>query len=188
MRMIVPVVLGSANARVGLPAALEALRTGRSAMDAAIAAIRCVEDNLEDHSVGTGGIPNVLGQVELDASVMDGRTLAAGAVCAVQGYPHPIEIARKVMESTPHVMLAGAGRGEMAIRAVTAYSIVRYMRDGLAIDDALQRAMLDLRDLVDPFAERVNVMNALAMDRCGNVAAVSTAADTFFVFQRLDMA
>src|SRR5438105_4596230 len=109
MRMIVPVVLGSANARVGLPAALEALRTGRSAMDAAIAAIRCVEDNLEDHSVGTGGIPNVLGQVELDASVMDGRTLAAGAVCAVQGYPHPIEIARKVMESTPHVMLAGAG-------------------------------------------------------------------------------
>ena len=75
----------------------------------------------------------------------------------------------------------------MAMRAVTAFSIVRYMRDGLALADALQRAMLDLRDLVDPYAERVNVMNAVAMDRDGNVGAVSTAADTFYVFQTLDM-
>jgi hypothetical protein len=61
------------------------------------------------------------------------------------------------------------------------------MRDGLALDEALRRAMLDLRDLVDPFAERVNVMNAVAMDRDGSVAAISTAADTFYVFQTLDM-
>src|SRR5215467_5495464 len=106
--MTVPVVVGSANARVGLPAAIAALRAGRSALDAAVAAVRCVEDNRDDHGVGTGGIPNVLGQVELDASVMDGRTLAAGAVAAVRGYRHPIEIARKVME-TPHVLLVGAG-------------------------------------------------------------------------------
>ena len=51
----------------------------------------------------------MLGQVELDASVMDGRTLASGAVGAVKGYPNPIEIARKVMELTPHVMLVGEG-------------------------------------------------------------------------------
>jgi beta-aspartyl-peptidase (threonine type) len=303
VRVIVPVVLGSANARVGLPAAIAALRSGCSAMDAAVAAVKCVEDNRDDHGVGTGGIPNVLGQVELDASVMDGRTLAAGAVAAVKGFRHPIEIARKVMETTPHVMLVGAGaelfaerhgfepaelltpeaeaiwrerviggaptgsslyadsyqmymaavrdwvellhdrilgttnvivrdtagdiasavstsgwgfkwpgrvgdspivgagnyadnrygaaactgRGEMAIRAVSAYSIVRYMRDGLVLDEALRRAMLDLRDLHDPFAERVNVMNAVAMDRDGQVAAISTAADTFYVFQTLDM-
>jgi beta-aspartyl-peptidase (threonine type) len=296
-------VLGSANARVGLPAAIAALCAGRSAMDAALAAVKCVEDNRDDHGVGTGGIPNVLGQVELDASVMDGRTLAAGAVAAVKGYRHPIEIARKVMETTPHVMLVGAGaelfaerhgfepaelltpeaeavwrermldgaptgsnlyadsyqmymaavrdwakllhdrilgttnvivrdaagdiasavstsgwgfkwpgrvgdspiigagnyadnrygaaactgRGEMAIRGATAYSIVRYMREGRALDDALGHAMLDLRDLLDPFAERVNVMNAVAMDRDGNVGAISTAPDTFYVFQTLDM-
>jgi beta-aspartyl-peptidase (threonine type) len=82
---------------------------------------------------------------------------------------------------------ACTGRGEMALRASTAYSIVRSMRDGLALQDALQRAMLDLRDLADPFAERVNVMNSVAMDRDGNVGAVSTAADTFYVFQTLDM-
>src|SRR4030088_1150626 len=75
VRVTIPVVLGSANARVGLPAAIAALRAGRSAMDAAVAAVKCVEDNRDDHGVGTGGIPNVLGQVELDASVMDGRTL-----------------------------------------------------------------------------------------------------------------
>src|SRR5689334_4324520 len=106
--MVVPVVLGSANARVGFPSAIEALKAGKSAMDAAIAAVRCVEDNRDDHGVGTGGIPNVIGQVELDASVMDGRTLAAGAVAAVKGFRHPIEIARRVME-TPHVLLVGEG-------------------------------------------------------------------------------
>src|SRR5258708_27672842 len=108
MRVTVPVVLGSANARVGLPAAIAALRSGCSAMDAAVAAVKCVEDNRDDHGVGTGGIPNVLGQVELDASGMDGRTLRAGAVAAIQGYRHPIEIARKVIGTTPHVMLSGA--------------------------------------------------------------------------------
>ena len=78
-------------------------------MDAAIAAVKLVEDNPEDHGVGRGGIPNVLGEVELDASVMDGKTLAAGAVAAIKGYRHPIEIARRVMEVTPHVLLVGAG-------------------------------------------------------------------------------
>ena len=62
---------------------------------------------------------------------------------------------------------ACTGCGEMAIRGATAYSIVRCMRDGVALDDALRRAMLDLRDLIDPFAERVNVMNAVAIDRDG---------------------
>lgn len=105
----VGIVVGSANARVGMQAAIDVLKDGGSALDAAMAAVRCVEDNLEDYGVGTGGIPNLLGEVELDATVMDGKTLAAGAVGAIKGYPHPIDIARKVMEETPHVMLAGTG-------------------------------------------------------------------------------
>lgn len=102
-------IVGSANARVGLQAGIDRLKAGGSAVEAAIEAVKLVEDNLEDHGVGTGGMPNVIGQVELDATIMDGRNLAAGSVGAVKNYPHPIEIARKVMEVSPHVMLVGEG-------------------------------------------------------------------------------
>jgi beta-aspartyl-peptidase (threonine type) len=299
----VGIVAGSANARVGMQAAIDVLRGSGSAVDAAIAAVKFVESNLEDQGVGTGGIPNILGQVELDATIMDGTTLAAGAVGAVKGYPHPIEIARAVMEQTPHVMLAGegaelfaqhhgfqpaelltpesealwrarirgegqtesnlyadqynlymqavnnwkqllhdrifgttnviardaqgniacavstsgwgfkwpgrlgdspiigagnyadsrygaagcTGRGEMAIRACTAHSVVMYMRMGMALDEALRQAMTDLGDLGDPFAERMNVMNIVAMDRDGNVNAASTADGSAFVYQTTEM-
>ena len=57
----VGVVLGSANARVGMQAAIDVLNSGGSAIDASIAAARLVEDNLEDSGVGTGGTPNILG-------------------------------------------------------------------------------------------------------------------------------
>ncbi len=105
----VGIVVGSANARVGMASAIEILRGGGSAIDAAIAAAREVEDDPNDFGVGTGGTPNILGEVQLDASIMDGRNLASGAVGAVRNYPHPIDIARKVMELTPHVMLVGEG-------------------------------------------------------------------------------
>jgi len=93
---------------------MKILRAGGSALDAVEATIRAVESNPEDHSVGYGGLPNILGQVELDASIMDGKTRAAGAVGAVKNYEHPISIARQVMERLPHVMLAGAGAERFA--------------------------------------------------------------------------
>jgi beta-aspartyl-peptidase (threonine type) len=108
------IVVASSNGRVGILAAMEVLRNGGSAIDAVEAGIRLVESNPQDHTVGLGGIPNLLGQVELDASIMDGRTLAGGAVAAVQGYENPISIARKVMEELPHVLLAGSGAERFA--------------------------------------------------------------------------
>jgi len=108
------IIVASSNGRVGISAAMEVLRNGGSAIDAVEAGIRLVESNPDDDTVGLGGIPNLLGQVELDASIMDGRTLAAGAVAAVQGYEHPISIARKVMEELPHVLLVGSGAERFA--------------------------------------------------------------------------
>jgi beta-aspartyl-peptidase (threonine type) len=108
------IVVASSNGKVGISAAMEVLRNGGSAIDAVEAGIRLVESNPEDNTVGLGGIPNLLGEVELDASIMDGRTLAAGAVAALQGYEHPISIARKVMEELPHVLLAGPGAERFA--------------------------------------------------------------------------
>lgn len=107
-------LVGSTNAEIGFADGMEILRAGGSALDAVEAVIRLVESNPDDHSVGYGGLPNILGQVELDASIMDGKTRAAGAVCAVQHYEHPISIARQVMERLPHVMLAGAGAERFA--------------------------------------------------------------------------
>jgi len=108
------IIVASSNGKVGISAAMEVLRNGGSAIDAVEAGIRLVESNPDDDTVGLGGIPNLLGQVELDASIMDGRTLAAGAVAALQGYEHPISIARKVMEELPHVLLVGSGAERFA--------------------------------------------------------------------------
>lgn len=102
-------MIASANGRVGIGEAADILERGGSALDAVEAGCRAVESNPDDHTVGLGGLPNVLGEVELDASIMDGRTRSTGAVGAVRQYEHAISLARAVMERTPHVFLAGEG-------------------------------------------------------------------------------
>lgn len=111
---ILPLVVASENGRKGAEAAMELLRGGATALDAVELACRVVENDPEDHSVGYGGLPNVLGEVELDASIMDGRTLRAGAVAAVRGYGNPITLARRVMEQLPHVLVVGRGAEQLA--------------------------------------------------------------------------
>ncbi len=107
-------VIASTNGAVGIAESMRVLRSGGSAVDAVEAGIRLVESNADDHTVGFGGLPNLLGEVELDASVMDGRTLQAGAVGAVKHCEHAISLARKVMEELPHVMLVGSGAERFA--------------------------------------------------------------------------
>lgn len=85
------------------------LRNGSPAPDVAEYIAREVEDDPNEFSVGTAGMPNILGEVELDAAFMEGATRRVGAVAAVKGYRHPISIARQVMERLPHVFLAGDG-------------------------------------------------------------------------------
>jgi beta-aspartyl-peptidase (threonine type) len=109
MTKVKPFIIGTRNASKFLYAGTEILRNGGSAKDAVEASTKLVEANPKDDSVGYGGVPNLLGKVELDASIMDGRTLRTGAVGAVKGYIHVISIARMVMEKTPHVMLVGSG-------------------------------------------------------------------------------
>lgn len=291
------IVVASSNGEVGIRQAVDALRRGGSALDAVVAGIEPVESNPEDHSVGYGGLPNLIGEVELDASLMDGRTLAAGAVGALRGYEHPIAVARKVMEELPHVLIVGAGaerfaremgfperdlltpeataiwrarlaqgaevdpgtvkylermaelaklaadperpnetvnviaqdregniacgvstsgwswkypgrlgdspivaagnyadnrygaaactgRGEMALRAATAHSVVLYLKMGLSLEAALREAMGDLHAVVDPY---VGGMNIVALDRGGTPAAASNRQGATFIFMRDDM-
>ncbi len=108
------IVIASSNGRIGIQRSMDILKAGGSAIDAVEAGIRLVEANPEDHTVGYSGFPNILGQVELDASIMDGRTLTSGAVGALQGYLYAITAARKVMDSLPHVFLVGEGAARFA--------------------------------------------------------------------------
>lgn len=108
------IVIASENGKVGIRQAIAVMQSGGSTLDALEAGIRPVEDNPDDRWVGTSGMPSILGEVELDASIMDGKDLTAGAVGCVKGYPNPISIARKVMERLPHVFLVGEGAERFA--------------------------------------------------------------------------
>ncbi len=101
----------------GLPAneaALAAFQRSGSGLDAIEQGIRVTESDPENASVGLAGIPNADGVVQLDACIMSGPGHRAGSVAAVAGFAHPISIARRVMETTRHVMLVGEGAMEFA--------------------------------------------------------------------------
>jgi len=107
-------VLSNGEAHTGIADAIETLRRGGSALDTVEQGIRPVERDTRVLSVGRGGHPNLLGEVECDASIMDGVTRESGAVGALRGHLHAISVARAVMQELPHVLLAGAGAARFA--------------------------------------------------------------------------
>lgn len=185
------IIIGSSNGSVGITAGWNILQAGGSALDAVEAATRLVEDNPDDHSVGYGGYPNLLGEVELDASIMDGTTLRAGAVGALKGYRYAISVARRVMEDLPHVILVGEGAARFAAE-------IGMQRENLLTEEAenVWRAGLEGRSMIDwqGVSELVatllrrsatlakdpehvtGTVNFIAQDRQGRIAsAVSTS-------------
>jgi L-asparaginase / beta-aspartyl-peptidase len=182
-------LVGSENAGVGFADGMRILRRGGRALDAVEATIRKVEANVADHSVGLGGLPNIVGQVELDASLMDGRTLEAGAVCAVQGYPHVISLAREVMTRLPHVLVAGAGAERLArelgmrrqtlltrtARATYARKVTGRLGRGGRLVDRVRAATRD-PEVAATSKDYFGTVNVIAIDRRGDLASgVSTS-------------
>jgi len=92
----------------------EILASGGRAIDAVEKATNVIEVDPEDMSVGFGGLPNEDGVVQLDASIMDGRTYNAGSVASIENIKTPSSVARLVMDRTDHVMLVGPGALEFA--------------------------------------------------------------------------
>ncbi|XP_057657052.1 isoaspartyl peptidase/L-asparaginase-like isoform X1 [Diorhabda carinulata] len=151
------------------------LQNGGNALDAVEAAVRYMEDD-ENFNAGYGSVLNLDGEVEMDASIMVGSNLGAGAVTVVKDIAHPISLARLVMEKTPHVLFAGAGANKLAeehgIPTVAPGSLVTK-----AAKDALERFKRkggDLTEIGHKNPGDVGTVGAVALDCHGNLAAATS--------------
>ena len=201
--MVKPFIIGTVNARDFLPIGLQVLREGGSAMDAVEVSINGVEDNPLDTSVGYGGIPNMMGVTQLDASIMDGRTLRTGAVASVEKYKNVISIARKVLEVSPHVLLVAEGaelfakiNGFKTTKLSTKRSQAAYeafKKDAIEkLDDSFgdSRASwieyignFKLREWYDKLSDEYHgTVNIMAMDNKGDICSGVSTSGTAFKF------
>jgi len=153
-------------------AAWEILRRGGSALDAVVLAASMLEDD-PTFNAGTGATLTSGGDVELDASLMDGATLAAGAVACVKDVKNPVLLARAVLERSGHLLLVGEGASEFARES----GIPAWPNDLLVIPQ--QRARFDAARGVKPVAVGGGTIGAVARDRAGHVAAATSTGGTF---------
>ena len=166
---------GGAAYRQGLEAALDAgyavLEAGGSSLDAVTTAVRLLEDN-PLFNAGRGAVLAHDGRAYLDASIMSGKDLSAGAVTGVTTVRHPIDLARRVMEDSPHVMLSGEGAEEFAglkglERVPNDWFITPTRRQQL--DRVLQGRSAPRNEL-----QGLGTVGAVAVDARGDVAAATS--------------
>jgi isoaspartyl peptidase/L-asparaginase-like protein (Ntn-hydrolase superfamily) len=152
--------------RAGLERALAAgwtiLEKGGASLDAVAAAVVVLEDD-PLFNAGRGAVYNAEGNHELDASVMDGATLRAGAVAAVSRIRNPILAARAVMERSPHVLLAGPNAERFAFRHGVARAPASYFHTAERLA-ALKKGL----------KRHHGTVGAVALDRRGNLAAATS--------------
>jgi L-asparaginase / beta-aspartyl-peptidase len=174
--------------RAGLERALSAgyeiLKRGGSSLDATEAAVRVLEDD-PHFNAGRGSVFTSAGTNEMDASIMDGKTLKAGAVGSVKHIKNPISLARLVMEKSPHVMLDCAGAEAFAkangIELVDQkYFFTQERWDALQKIKAAEKHRTSGagRVLVITDQDRHGTVGAVALDKDGNLAAATSTGGT----------
>jgi len=166
-----------AQYRSGLEAARDAgyavLEKGGSSLDAVTTAVRTLEDN-PLFNAGIGAVLNRDGEAELDSSIMDGETLRAGAVANLKHIRNPIDLARAVMEKSPHVMIAGAGAEEFALQQGFTLVPNSYFRTEARVR-ALEKAQQEEKGLKKKTgSEGKGTVGAVALDHNGNLAAATS--------------
>jgi beta-aspartyl-peptidase (threonine type) len=184
-----------AGMRQAAGAAEAILAGGGSAIDAVEAAIKLLEDN-PLFNAGKGAVFTYDGKVELDASIMDGRTMQAGAVANVRTVRHPISLARAVMEHSPHVMLGGAGADAFAVQhgleiVPQSYffterrwqSLVKQLKkEGAPIprrpEGAPPAPNRPIAEVEPAEAHKYGTVGVVALDRNGNLAAGTSTGGT----------
>jgi len=185
--------------RASLTQAIQAgsaiLAQGGSSLDAIEAAIRILEDD-PLFNAGRGAVFTAEGKNELDAAIMDGATLKAGAVAGVTRTRHPISLARAVMEKSPHVMLIGAGAdafaGEVGLEQADPsfffterrwQSLVRQLKkEGRPISPRPSGAPppppVPVAEIEAAGAHKFGTVGVVALDRAGNIAAGTSTGGT----------
>jgi len=157
-----------------LRAGFEVLSKGGASLDAVIAAVQVLEDD-PLFNAGRGAVLNAGGVAELDASLMDGRDLRAGAVAGLRHVRSPIALARRVMDQSPHVMLAGPGAEEFALEqgmvpvANSHFVTERRRRE-------LERYLQGVAASGDE--SLMGTVGAVALDADGNLAAATSTGGT----------
>ena len=161
--------------RAGMQAALRAggavLEAGGSALDAVAAAVRVLEDD-PLFNAGRGAVFTADGRNELDAAIMDGSTLRAGAVAGVTRTRHPVDLARAVMEHSPHVMLTGAGADAFSLEQGLEQADPSWFRTEQRWQQ-LQAWRQRRQGAVDP-THLFGTVGAVALDAAGNLAAATS--------------
>lgn len=142
------------------------LERGGPATDAVVAAITFLEDN-PLFNAGKGAVFTYTGEIELDASIMDGSSLAAGAIAGVRAIRNPIVAAHAVMAASSHVMLAGEGAEDFAREQGLAMVEPAYFVDSVRYQQYLRRRKA--RGVDTP--EKFGTVGAVALDKFGNIAA-----------------
>jgi beta-aspartyl-peptidase (threonine type) len=150
-----------------LSEAARMLDEGAAALDVVQAVVVRLEDDAL-FNAGRGAVLNYDGVHELDAALMEGRTLAAGAVAGVRNVRNPILLARRVMESSPHVLLSGAGADAFAREQ----RIPRVAQDYFTTERRLQQWRESRRSETVPAG--MATVGAVALDRYGNLAAATS--------------
>ena len=163
-----------------LMAGYKALQAGRPGLDAVEIAIRIMEDS-PLFNAGKGAVFTADGKNELDASIMNGKTLAAGSVAGLRRVKNPITLARAVMERSPHVMMAGAGAEKFAADQKIELVEEKYFWTQHRWD-ALQKILKEEKEKVEPAkkvgsleaevpANKFGTVGAVALDKNGDLAA-----------------
>jgi beta-aspartyl-peptidase (threonine type) len=141
----------------------EILQSGGSALDAVEAAVVVLEDN-PLFNAGTGSTLNSLGKIEMDAAIMEGQTLRAGAVAAVSGIRNPVKLARRVMADGRHVLFAGEGAS--------------YFARQIGFPECAPEALIVAREK-DRWDSKHGTVGCVAFDSSGRLAAGTSTGGIF---------
>lgn len=166
-----PLVISTWNNVKANEAAWAKIEAHQSALDAVEAGAKVPEADTEDRSVGHGGRPDRDGEVTLDACIMDEKG-NAGSVCYLKEIKHPIAVARKVMEETPHVMLAGAGALQFAMEQ--GFERINLLTDQSKVEWEKWLEKKEYKPVAN--IELHDTIGILAIDEKGNLSGACTTS------------